>query len=433
MNKEAIAETIKQKDIQWVQAHFTDILGKLRVLHFPAKRLIDDNLLENGFGFDGSSVGFSSVEKSDMLAIPDPSTFLVLPHEKDEARIISDIYTTNRQPYLGDPRNILKKAIKAAFDMGFNSVDISPEMEFHVFDDSNNEEYDIEPNECYFASPSLENVKNFRRDISEHLIQSGYQIKYHHHETGRLQHEVEIMKLDALSAADFCIYFKYLARELAKIHDFLITFMAKPLSDDAGSGLHAHLAFFNDGKNMFYDKDDKYNLSETARYFIGGVLDHSRGIAAIANPTLNSYKRLIPYFEAPIYIAWGQHNRSSLIRIAEKKDVDVEIRNADPSANPYLFYAAVIYAGLDGIKKKRVYDPIEGNIYQMSKQELIDRGIAKLPMNLNEALEALESDTVIKEAIGKEALDRFIQVKRKEWLEYMTSVTDLDYKFYFNC
>ncbi|MCJ7571495.1 MAG: glutamine synthetase, partial [Candidatus Thermoplasmatota archaeon] len=210
------------------------------------------------------------------------------------------------------------------------------------------------------------------------------------------------------------------------------TFMPKPFSNDAGSGMHTHVCFYKNGKNMFQDDSNQYRLSQTARYFIGGILEHARGMAAIANPTLNSYKRLIPNFEAPVYIAWAQYNRSSLVRIPARKNVDVEVRNPDAAANPYLLYSAMIHAGIDGIKKKIEYEPISENIYKMS-EKISNLKIKKLPTNLNEALEELESDDIIKKAIGKDTVDMFIKYKQKEWQQYIGETTDLEYKLYFHC
>jgi glutamine synthetase len=242
-----------------------------------------------------------------------------------------------------------------------------------------------------------------------------------------------VEELEAVKAADFCSFFKFLAREIAVLFGIDITFMPKPFSDEAGSGMHAHIVLYNKGRNMFLDDDNPYRLSQTALYFIGGVLDHSRGIAALANPTLNSYKRLIPNFEAPIYIAWDQYNRSSLIRIPARRNVDIEVRNADPAANPYLLFSALIYAGLDGIKKKISYKPVSGNIYKMSVEEIRKFNIKQLPTNLMEALEEFENDDVLVGGVGRDAADLFVEKKRNEWNRYMGEITELDYEFYFNC
>jgi glutamine synthetase len=431
MDNNSIKKRIEENDIQWIQLHFTDLIGRLRVVHIPSKQFIK-NVLVEGSGFDGSSVGIATVEKSDMIAMPDPQTFLVLPHEKNEARVIANILDSSKQPFFGDPRNILIKAKKELLSQGFDEIRFSPEIEFYVLDDCEEGRYESNEKHGYFSPSPLDNVKPFRKTLSEMILNSGYDVKYHHHESGKYQHEVEINALDVIDAADYCIYFKYLAKEMASLYNLVATFMPKPFSNDSGSGLHAHIAFYKKQQNLFYDKNDPYKLSQTARYFIGGVLEHARGMAAIANPTLNSYKRLIPNFEAPIYIAWARYNRSSLVRIPAKKNIDVEVRNADPAANPYLFFAAILYAGLDGIKKKIQYEPTEKNIYKMS-EEFKKLKIKKLPTNLLEALEELEKDDVIIRGIGKETVELFIEKKMKDWQQYIGEITDLEYKLYFHC
>lgn len=411
MDERKIKELIESKQIRWIQIHFTDVIGRLRVLHIPANRFITDNIPKKGINFDGSSVGFRNVEKSDMIAVPDLQTFKILPHEKDEAMIRANLYDTKYEKYRSCPRNILIKAIETVKKNGYDLVLISPEMEFSCFKKSTDDENDLNKNISYFAPPPLDDLKEFRKKLSEILIDSGYEIKYHHHEKGIYQHEIEIKELDALSAADFCSYFKFVAREIAKTFDINITFMPKPLSKEAGSGMHAHIVLYNQTKNMFLDENKPYHLSKNAKYFIGGILGHSRGIAAFANSTLNSYKRLIPNFEAPIYIAWDQFNRSSLIRIPAKKNVDIEIRNADPAANPYLFFAALIYAGLDGINKKISLEPVTRNIYKMTDEEIKKYKIKQLPTNLMESLVELQKDKVLIDCIGKDAIDLYVEKK----------------------
>jgi len=431
MIREKIIQTINEKNIKWIQLHFTDVIGRLRVLHIPANRFIND-IVDNGIGFDGSSVGLVKVEKSDLIAMPDESTFNILPHEKDEAKVIADIYDANFQQFSADPRFILKKTLKKADNQGFNDIRISPEMEFYVCEESEDYNYEKMEAQGYLAPPPLDDVKDYRRNLSEFLQESGYNVKYHHHEKGKYQHEVEIDALDAISAADYCIYFKYLAREVASSYNLMVTFMPKPFSLNAGNGMHAHIAFYKDGENVFLDENDEYNLSQSARYFIGGILDHAAGMTAIGNPTINSYKRLTPYFEAPIFITWAKYNRSSLVRIPARKNVDVEIRNADPAANSYLLFAVMIQAGLDGIKKKIEFEPIEKNIYKLIETE--NRlNIKKLPTTLLEALDALEQDDIIKNALGKDILELFVEKKKKEWKQYQGEITDLEYRLYFHC
>ena len=431
MSVKNIEQKLKENDIRWIQIHFTDLIGRLRTLHLPVDIFLG-SVIDDGIGFDGSSVGFAAVEKSDMIVKPDLDSLLILPHEKGEARFVGEIHDLSGKPFNAGPRIILKKAVEYSKANGFDQVMISPEMEFYLVEEHGEQEPKIVEQQGYFAPPSLDDSKDYRKTLSEFLMQCDYKVKYNHHEVGLYQHEIEIKALDALSAADYCVFFKYLARETASLYDLLVTFMPKPFSGDAGSGMHEHICFFKNGKNMFQDDNDEYRLSQTARYFIGGILDHSRAIAAIANPTLNSYKRLIPNFEAPIYIAWAQHNRSSLVRIPARKNIDVEIRNPDPAANPYLLNAAIIHAGIDGIKKKIEYDPIPKNIYKMS-EEVKDLGIKKLPTNLNEALYELESDDVIKKALGPDAIELFIKYKNKEWQQYISDTTDLEYRLYFHC
>jgi glutamine synthetase len=433
MNQQQIKKEIEAHKVRWIQIHFTDLMGGLRVFHVPAERFLKDELLMKGSRFDGSSVGFRKVERSDMIALPDPETFLVLPHLEGEALIRADLYDVELNPYRAGPRHILKRAIEKSQAQGYDAVMISPEVEFYVFNHSEGKRTEINANQGYFVPPPLDNAKEYRKKLSDVLMACGYQVKYHHHESGKSQHEIEIKELDAIPAADFCSFFKYVSREIATSYNFEITFMPKPFSNEAGSGLHAHLALCTKDKNVFADENDPFGLSQTARYFIGGVLEHSRGIAAVANPTLNSYKRLIPHFEAPIYLAWAPHNRSSLIRIPAKKNVDVEVRNADPATNPYLFFAALIHAGLDGIKKKITYEPVTKNIYKMTDEEIKQHGIQRLPTNLMEALEEFKKDTVLMDAIGRDGAELFIDTKTQEWHHYMGEITDLDYKFYFHC
>jgi glutamine synthetase len=368
-----------------------------------------------------------------MIAIPDPETFLVLPHETNEARILADVYNTDNKPSTVDPRFILKQAVKTAQNQGFDDVIISPEMEFFILSNKEENHYEPLPSQGYFAPPPLDDVKEFRKTVSELLLKSNINVKYHHHENGRYQHEIEVKPLSAVAAADFCMYFKYISRDIASVNNLQVTFIPKLFADEAGNGMHAHIKLIKNDKNAFSIDDNKYYLSDTAKYFIGGILHHAKSIAAFANPTVNSYKRLIPHFEAPIYIAWGQHNRSSLIRIAAKQNVDIEVRNGDPSANPYLFFAALIHAGLDGIKNKYEYEPIKQNIYEMSENELRAINIKKLPASLLESLQELEHDTYLRKAMGEDLIEFYIERKRKELNDYLTEVSDVDLKYYMHC
>lgn len=433
MNQQQIKKEIETHHIKWIQIHFTDLIGSLRVFYVPANRFINDDVLAKGSRFDGSSVGFRKVERSDMLAVPDPETFLVLPHLEGEALIRANLCDVDYNPYRAGPRHILQRAVDTTKNEGFDSIRISPEIEFYAFSHNENKFTETKANQGYFIAPPLDDAKEYRNRLSNILMSCGCHIKYHHHESGQSQHEIEVAELEAISAADFCCLFKCLARDIAKTYNFGITFMPKPFSNEAGSGMHAHIALYNKGKNMFADENDLFGLNQNARYFIGGILEHSRGIAAIANPTLNSYKRLIPHYEAPIYLAWAPHNRSSLIRISSKKDPDIEVRNPDPAANPYLLFATLIHAGLDGIKKKIAYEPITKNIYKMTDEEIKENNIKRLPTNLMEALDEFKQDTVLMDAIGRDGAELFIDTKTQEWQHYMGEITDQDYKYYFHC
>ena len=427
--EEKVKRIIKEEEIKWVQLHLTDLIGGLRILHLSSDEFIT-GVMRNGCNFDGSSIGFVGVEKSDLIALPDMKTFLKLPHENDEARVIANVYDTRLKPFPACPRQILLKAVNKLKRQGFTHIKVSPEMEFYVIKEVN-ENYTNKNR--YFAPPPIDESKDYRKRLSAALIESGYHVKYHHHEVGRTQHEIEIRELDAIEAADFCMYFKYLSKEIAQLYNFLVTFMPKPFSDDAGNGMHMHIKLFKGNKNIFYDENDDYRLSQIARYFIGGVLEHAKGIAAIANPTINSYKRFVPGFEAPCYITWGRYNRSGLIRIPAKKDADIEVRGADPAANPYLLYAAIIYAGIDGIKKKIEYEPLEKNVYLMDEREVKKRKIRKLPSTLQEAIEELLNDEVLVSSLGKTVIEMFVEKKKKEIEKYSREITDLDYELYFDC
>ena len=433
MSTQQIKKEIDAHHIRWIQIHFTDLLGGLRVFHVPSNRFIEEDILHKGSRFDGSSVGFRKVERSDMIAIPDPETLLILPHLEGEALIRANLFDVDHNPYRAGPRHILNRAVETAKNQGFDAVKISPEIEFYIFNHSENKFTEIKANQGYFLPTPLDIAKDYRKKLSDVLMSCGYQVKYHHHESGKSQHEIEILDLPAIPAADFCSFFKFVSRDVGTLFNFDITFMPKPFSNEAGSGMHAHIAMFQKEKNVFVDENDAFGLSQTARYFIGGILAHSRGIAAIANPTLNSYKRLIPHYEAPIYLAWAPHNRSSLIRIPSKKNVDVEVRNPDPAANPYLLFAVLIHAGLDGIKKKINYEPVIKNIYKMSEEEIKQHNIQRLPTNLMEALEEFHQDTVLMDAVGRDGAELFIDTKTQEWHNYMREITDQDFKYYFHC
>ena len=462
---EKAKKILREKDIKWVQGHFVDIIGNLRVFSMPAKTYLEEGIWKEGIGFDGSSVkGFVTVEHSDMIALPDAQTMLPLPwlYEGDVARVVMDILNVDDYDYFpGDPRHIARRAMQLIKSMGYDKIELSPELEFYAFKKSMLPESDenelkmlmhgeepipkgkhpvlgIKEKEGYFAASPIDSAESFRNMLSEALISSGMDVKYHHHEGGAWQQEIEIKSLpDPVKAGDASIFFKFLAKIMGSMKNLLITFMPKPLPTDAGNGMHVHMELFKNKKSAFFDENDKYMLSQTARYFIGGILEHAKGMTAVTNPTTNSYKRLVPYFEAPINIAWAVYNRSALVRIPNKagknNSIDIEARHPDPSANPYLTFAVLIHAGMDGIKKKiDPGDPIEKNIYAMSKKELKKYNIERLPRTLHEAIEELENDEVIQRALGKHASQAFMDIKEEEWNEFLAQISTWDYKKYFN-
>lgn len=451
--------------VKWVQGHFVDILGNLQVFSIPIKTYLDDLIWKEGIGFDGSSIkGFVSVEHSDMIARPDPQTVILLPwlFEGDRARVVMDVLSVSSNKYFpGDPRHIARRSFDLIKTMGYDHIQLSPELEFYAFKHSSIPQaadselstllqgkepiptgkhpvLGLKEKEGYFASPPIDSAESFRNQLSEALMASGWPVKYHHHEGGAWQQEIEIQRIpDPVKAGDASIFFKFLAKIMGSMDDLLITFMPKPLATDAGNGMHVHMELFNKDTSVFYDKDDPFCLSQTARYFIGGILDHAKGMTAVTNPTTNSYKRLVPHYEAPINIAWACYNRSSLIRIPNRAgttdSISVEARHPDPSANPYITFAVLIHAGSDGIKKKiDPGDPVEKNIYAMNKRELKQFNIQRLPRTLHEALDEFETDTVIQQALGSHAAEAFMDIKLQEWREFLSQVSTWDYRKYFN-
>lgn len=452
-NVELAKRILKENNVKWIHGQFVDLLGHLRSFSMPASTYFEDDIWKNGVGFDGSSVkGFASVDHSDMIAIPDPTTMLPLPwlYDGDRARVMMDVFDVrSRNPFAGDPRNIARIASEQVAGLGYDALHVAPEFEFHIFRQSqvlhdrahlSLQPLAFDPIQAggYFASPPADSMEPFRTRLSNALIASGINVKYHHHEGGTWQHEVEIApQKNAVIASDVTILFKFMAQTLGAANDFLITFMPKPVPAEAGNGMHVHLELFKDGASVFYDADEDHQLSQTARYFIGGILDHAPAMTAVTNPTVNSYKRLVPHYEAPIHIVWATHNRSSLVRIPSQTGnghtMDIEIRHPDPSANPYLAFAVIIQAGIDGIKKQQEPgDSIEKNIYAMDYQELANYHIRTLPRNLKEALEALQSDQVIQDVLGPHVLQAFIDIKNREWTDFLMDVSSWDYRHYFS-
>jgi len=426
--KEDILRIAKEQNVRFIRLQFTDLLGAVKNVEIPVSQLV--KALDNKMMFDGSSIeGYVRIEESDMYLYPDLDTWVVFPWVSEDriARLICDIYKVDGTPFSGDPRFILRKVLKEAQEMGFTSMNIGPEPEFFLFktDEKGNPTTELNDQGGYFDLAPMDMGENCRRDIVLTLEEMGFEIEASHHEVAPGQHEIDFKYANAIKAADQIQTFKLVVKTIARVHGLHATFMPKPLFGTNGSGMHCHISLFNGNENVFYDEADPLGLSETARYFMAGIMKHSRAMAAITNPTVNSYKRLVPGYEAPCYIAWSASNRSPMIRIPASRGLStrVELRNPDPSANPYLVLAVVLKAGLDGIRNKTVLPPsTDRNIYIMSEKERIEDNIVSLPNDLREALDELIQSDVICDALGDHALTHFYELKEIEWDMYRTQV-----------
>ena len=429
---EDIKKSVKDNDVRFLRLAFTDINGTSKAVEVPTSQL--DKVLTNDIRFDGSSIdGFVRLEESDMVLYPDFSTWAVLPWGDEKGgkigRLVCSVHKTNGEPFEGDPRNNLKRVLKEMKEMGFTDFDIGFEAEFHLFKlgEDGNWTTEVPDHASYFDMTSDDAGARCRRDIVETLESIGFEVEAAHHEVGDGQQEIDFRFDDALTTADRVQTFKMVVREVARKHGLYATFMAKPVEGQAGNGMHTNMSLFKDGKNVFYDKDGEFHLSDTALYFLNGILEHARAITAIGNPTVNSYKRLIPGFEAPVYIAWAAKNRSPLVRIPDAEEINtrLEMRSADPTANPYLLLAACLTAGLNGIKEaKKPMAPITSNVFEMSEEERAKRGIKPLPSTLHNAVKAFKADPLIQEALGEHLTQSFIDSKNLEWSKYTQSVSD---------
>lgn len=427
--REDVMKIVKEKDVKFVRLWFTDILGQVKSFAITDNEL--ENALENGMGFDGSSItGYQSIEESDMIAMPDPATFQILPwrpKEKAVARMICDILTPDREPYNGDPRYVLKRALKRASDMGFDHFFVGPELEYFYF--KNDQLTEILDKGGYFDLTTLDVASDIRRDTVLSLESMGIPVEYSHHEVGPSQHEIDMRYCDALDMADYVITYRVVVKEIAQKYGVYATFMPKPLFGENGSGMHIHQSLFKGEKNAFFSKDAQYHLSDTAEKFIAGQLRHAREMSAVFAQWVNSYKRLVPGYEAPVYIAWSNRNRSALIRVpayhpGKEKATRAELRCPDPACNPYLTFAAILHAGLDGIEKEyKLPEPMEKNLYHLSSVERKELEIDSLPDSLGEAVLLAEESELVKKALGEHVFSRFIELKRKEWEDYRIQLT----------
>jgi len=438
LNSNDVIRIVQEENVKFIRLQFTDILGVLKSISIPVEQL--EKALNGELMFDGSSIeGFVRIEESDMYLRPDINSFLVLPwvsptSSGKTARLICDIYDSEGNPFHGCPRFALSNVLHEAKDMGY-TMQVGPEPEFFMFQVDENGTPSLQTNDkaSYFDLPPVDKGEDARRDMVETLQSIGFEIEAAHHEVAPGQHEIDFKYMDALRTADNIMTFRIVVRTVAQRHGLHATFMPKPVFGINGSGMHLHISLFKDGKNIFNDAAKEDGLSEECRHFIAGVLKHAPAISAITSPTVNSYKRLVPGYEAPVYIAWSYKNRSPLIRIPAKRGIStrIEVRSPDPSCNPYLGMAVILKAGLEGIREKLTPPPsVEQNIYDMDLASRNEMGIASLPENLYEAIKELKQDKLIQEALGKHIYSRFVMAKIKEWESYSSRVYDWELEEY---
>ena len=434
-DKKDVMDLIKQYDVKFVRFWFTDVLGQLKSFAVPVEEL--EVAFEEGIGFDGSSIkGFARIEESDMIAIPDPTTFAILPwrpKEKAVARMFCDIYKPDGKPYEGDPRYALKRNLEKMKEMGFTNFYLGPELEYFYF--KNDQGTEILDRGSYFDYP-MDAAEDLRRETIFCLEQMGIRVEYSHHEVAPSQHEIDLRYADALEMADIVMTYRIVVKEVAKKYGLYATFMPKPIFGENGSGMHTHQSLFKGDKNAFFDPNDKYHLSDIAKKYIAGLLTHIKEITLVLNQWVNSYKRLVPGYEAPVYISWARRNRSALIRIpmykpGKEKATRIELRSPDPACNPYLAFACMLRAGLEGIKKGySLPEPIEKDIFHMTEEERKSLGIDSLPGSLGEAISYAEKSDLLKDTLGEHIFNELIKNKKLEWDEYRIQVFPYEIKKY---
>ncbi len=436
--KDDIIRLVDEQDIRFIRLQFTDIFGACKNVAITKNQL--KRALDNKCMFDGSSIeGFVRIEESDMYLYPDLDTFMIYPWTPSPgkvARIICDVYRPDQTPFEGDPRYILKKTLEEAKKMGF-SFNIGPECEFFLFQTDKDGKPTTETIDSgsYFELGPVDRGEEARRDICITLEEMGFEIEASHHECAPGQHEIDFKYSEALTAADNIMTFKLAVKSIADRHGLHATFMPKPLFGKAGSGMHINMSLERDGKNAFYDENDENELSDIAYHFIAGVIEHAKGMTGISNPLVNSYKRLVPGYEAPVYIAWSTQNRSPLIRIPAARGVGtrIEMRSPDPSANPYLVLAVCLAAGLDGIKRGlNPPTPVDSNVFQMTDDEREAMGIENVPQNLAKAIRAMKRDSLINQTLGHHAFTKYVTYKENEWKEYRNIITSWEIEQYLN-
>lgn len=422
-----ILERVKQDNIKFVQLQFTDILGVVKSLTIPVHHL--ESSLKDGTWFDGSSIeGFTRIQESDQFLKPDVSTYAVMPWLTNTARFICDVFTADGDPFEGDPRYILKKAVQEAKDMGYDLY-TGPELEFFLFKKENGKLVPMPHDTAgYFDLTTDEGIR-IREQMYDALSTFGINVEALHHEVAVGQHEIDFKYDTAVKTADHAVTLRFVLKAIANMHGLHATFIPKPIAGINGSGMHVHMSLFKGSQNMFFDESKEYMLSDVAMSYIAGVLKHIRAIAAVSSPTVNSYKRLVPGYEAPVYLSWARRNRSALIRIpryskGNTKATRCEVRCPDPSCNPYLAFALMLKAGLDGIKNNLTPPaPVEEDLFEFTAADLKERNIATMPGSLGEALDEMEKDPLIKETLGAHTYSKYLEAKRAEWDSYRLYVS----------
>jgi glutamine synthetase len=440
--KAYVLKMAKEHDVKFIRLWFTDILGMLKSFAITVEEL--EGALEEGMGFDGSSIqGFARIDESDMVAMPDPDTWQLLPWRPREhravARMFCDVLRPGGQPFEGDPRYVLKRNLKKAADLGFTYY-VGPELEYFYFAQDPNDPTvpttKVLDKGGYFDLTPRDAAVDMRKDTVLMLEEMGIGVEYSHHEVAHSQHEIDMRYTDALTMADNVMTYRLVVKEVALRHGCYATFMPKPVFGINGSGMHVHQSLFKGDKNSFFDAKDSYNLSKEAKGYIAGLLKHAPEITAVCNQWVNSYKRLVPGYEAPVYLSWARRNRSDLVRVPEyrpgrEKATRIEFRSPDPACNPYLAFSVMLASGLEGIEKG--YEPplpVEENVYEMNPEERQKRGIGTLPASLLEAIQLTENSQVVRQALGDHVFEAFIENKKIEWDEYRTQVTEYELNKY---
>jgi len=431
-----VMRLVEERDIRFIRLWFTDVLGQLKSFSINSSELAD--AFEGGAGFDGSSItGFNAIEESDMIAVPDASTFAVLPWRPQDdgvGRMFCDVQTPERTPYEGDPRHVLRRALGRMHELGFDDFMVGPELEYFYFRDARS----TEPLDQggYFDLTTLDAGSDLRRETIFALEQLGIHVEYSHHEVGPSQHEIDMRYAPALKMADDCMTYRLTVKECAMQYGLHATFMPKPLFGENGSGMHTHMSLFRGDRNAFFDADDQYFLSDVGKAFIAGQLRHAREISSIFAQWVNSYKRLVPGFEAPTYVAWSRRNRSALVRVplyhpGKERATRTELRCPDPACNPYLTFAVLLQAGLEGIEHGyELPEPMEKNLYHLSPDERRRLGIEQLPATLGEAIELTAESELVLRTLGEHMFNRFVEIKRQEWEDYRVQVTQWELEKY---